>query len=73
MQACLREIWLLSALQDFELRVEHLPGRDNTIADHLSRWHLAPSHQAQFPSLTADLITTPVVCPPELFQFDLQL
>ena len=73
MQACLREIWLLSALHDFELQAEHLPGRDNTIADHLSRWHLAPSHQAQFPSLTADLITTPVVCPPELFQFDLQL
>ena len=60
----------LLALHEFELRAEHIPGRDNTIADHLSRWHLAPSHEAHFISLTADLATTRLDCPPELFNFD---
>ena len=73
MQACLREIWFLSATYDFELRAAHIPGRNNTIADHLSRWHTAPSHEAQFHSLTADLVTTPVHCPPEIFSFDIQM
>ena len=73
MQACLREIWLLSALHEFELRAEHIPGRENTIADHLSRWHLAPSHEAHFTSLTADLATTHVHCPPALFNFDFHM
>ena len=73
MQACLREIWFLSALCDFEFRAEHIPGRANTIADHLSRWHVAPSHEAQFLSLTADIVTSQVHCPPELFNFDIQM
>ena len=73
MQACLREIWFLSALYDFEFRAEHIPGRTNTIADHLSRWHIAPSHEAQFHSLTADIVTTHVHCPPELFNFDIKM
>ena len=41
MQLCLREIWFLSALGDFEISAVHIPGRTNTIADHLSRWHLS--------------------------------
>ena len=73
MQACLREIWFLSAIFDFELRAEHIPGRDNTIADHLSRWHTAPFHEAQFHALTADLVTTPTPCPPDLFNCDIQM
>lgn len=73
MQACLREIWFLSAIYDFDLQAEHIPGRDNTIADHLSRWHCAPSHEAQFHFLTADLDTTPVHCPQEFFLFDIQM
>lgn len=73
MQAHLREIWFLSALHDFELRTEHIPGCNNTIADHFSRWHLAPSHKAHFTSLTANLVTTQVSCHPEHFNFDIQM
>ena len=38
MQQCLRELWLISAVNEFEIRAVHIPGRDNTLADWLSRW-----------------------------------
>ena len=33
-----RNIWLLTAIYDIELVVAHVAGRDNNIADLLSRW-----------------------------------
>ena len=35
---CTRNIWLLSVIYDFDIILYHIPGRDNTIADLLSRW-----------------------------------
>ena len=64
MQLCLREIWFLSAAFDFEIRTDHVPGVSNAIADHLSRWHLSPSHKAHFEALTSGIPTTFVSCPP---------
>lgn len=72
MQLCLREIWFLSARFDFELVEYHIPGQCNTIADHLSRWHLSPTHKAHFCSLMAGIRTTQIPCPTELFEFDAQ-
>ena len=71
MQRCLREIWFLSAAWDFEVIATHIPGVTNTIADHLSRWHLSPTHQQRFSELTSRLTTTHVYCPPELFAFQI--
>ena len=71
MQCCLREIWFLSAAWDFEVIATHIPGITNTIADHLSRWHLSPTHQQRFSELTSRLTTTHVYCPPELFAFQI--
>ena len=34
---CIRHIWLLTAYNDIELLVRHIPGIDNTRADTLSR------------------------------------
>ena len=45
---CARAIWLLSALHDFSLVAQHLPGRDNTLPDCLSRWHLDVAFQDRF-------------------------
>ena len=33
-----RNIWLLSSLYNITLQVDHIPGRDNTVADLLSRF-----------------------------------
>jgi len=38
LNTCLREIWYLSAVHEFELRAVHIPGLTNTDADLLSRW-----------------------------------
>ena len=70
MQRCLREIWFLSAVFDFEIRADHVPGVSNAIADHLSRWHLSTIHQAHFEALTSGIPTTFIPCPPKLFNFD---
>lgn len=40
MQRCLRELWFLSALHDFDIRARHIPGEHNSLADTLSRWDL---------------------------------
>ena len=34
---CIRNIWMLTAHNDIELLVRHIPGVNNTIADTLSR------------------------------------
>ena len=40
MQRCVREIFLITAIHDIDLRIEHRPGRLMTRADALSREHL---------------------------------
>lgn len=73
MQLCLREIWFLSAAFDFELAAHHIQGASNTLADHLSRWHLSPGHKAHFEALTADIPTVHVPCATDLFNFDVRI
>ena len=38
MQQCLRELWFIAAVQEFEIRAAHIPGRENFVADWLSQW-----------------------------------
>ena len=38
-QMCLRELWLTLAVNNIMLKAVHIPGRENIIADSLSRWH----------------------------------
>ena len=37
-----RAVWMVQALLDVQISFEHIPGRLNTLADALSRAHLAP-------------------------------
>ena len=71
MQLCLREIWFLSALHDFDMTAIYIPGRHNTLADHLSRWQLSPYYEAQFKPLTAHNDTTHLACPARCFEFEI--
>ena len=73
MQLCLREIWFLLAAFDFEIAAHHIPGTSNSLANHLSRWHLSPGHKAHFDALTVYISTVHVPCPTELFNFDVRI
>ncbi len=68
---CLREIWFLTARYDIDIYARHVAGVDNSIADHLSRWHLSLVHHTRFAALTADTPTEHVLCSPHLFLFEI--
>ena len=51
MQACLREICYLSAIFEFEIRAQHIPGVSNRLPNLLSRWDLNNKFQEEFFSL----------------------
>ena len=71
MQHCLHELWLYLSFYNISLHSKHIPGATNTLADHLSRWHLHPKYQENFYKLTQDmnLVDNPV--PDSIFKFDI--
>ena len=36
---CARNIWLIAALNNIQFQFSHIPGKQNILADLLSRWH----------------------------------
>jgi hypothetical protein len=48
MQCCLREICFIAATLEFEIRAKHIAGRENRIADYLSRWNLDKKYRQLF-------------------------
>ena len=69
LQACLREICLLAAKYEFEVRAVHLPGVDNRLPDLLSRWSLSHRYRDEFFQLTSHLAMKECVISDELFEF----
>ena len=55
LQSCLREICYIAALNNFDIKSQHIPGCDNRIADTLSRWDLYDKFRRDFKQLTSDL------------------
>ena len=49
MMACLRELALVCAKFEFEIRALHLPGSKNEISDALSRFYTESSAKKNFP------------------------
>ena len=43
-----RNVWLICALFNIQLLVCHIPGKDNILADLLSRWQFSATNYAQF-------------------------
>ena len=51
--AVTHNIWLITAMWDIELHIEHIPGKDNTAADILSQWFLPYANRsALYKSIT---------------------
>ncbi len=67
--ALLRELAFVTATGEFEIRALHIPGETNRIPDHLSRWHLNPSHRKVFHKLTQDKPLIERHVPASLFHF----
>jgi hypothetical protein len=56
---CAREVWLLSALHDFQVEIIHTPGALISSADALSRYHLHPHLATQVNTFTAGTLDLP--------------
>jgi hypothetical protein len=59
LQAIARNIWLLAAVFDMRLQFEHIAGKNNGVADLLSRWSVVHNPVAKLYSV---LGTQPVWC-----------
>jgi hypothetical protein len=48
LQAIAHNIWLLAAVFDMRLQFEHIAGKNNGVADLLSRWSVVHNPVAKF-------------------------
>ena len=48
LQACLREIYYIAAIYEFQLKAKFIPGVENRISDYLSRWKISKNFQRLF-------------------------
>jgi len=71
-QACLPELWLYAARNDFKISAQHIVGSQNVIAGCLSHWDLNTSYQQQFYDTVLPLYDSVIEehCTPELFLFE---
>ena len=67
--ACLREVELLAAQHEFEIRAVHIAGVDNRIPDGLSRWDMDEMQKGRFMQLVEGLETKEVFVYDGLFEF----
>ena len=52
--ACARNIWLVAAWYDLEMDYVHIRGKENVIADLLSRWKVTPENVLKLQSHIPD-------------------
>ena len=69
LQACLREIAFICAVQECEIKAVHVKGENNRISDLLSRWDLSPLYQSEFFHLVNRNFYQEIVIDDFLFRF----
>lgn len=69
LQACLREICFFAALNNCEIKANHISGVNNRIPDLLSRWDLDIKYKNQFVMLTKDYDLLEEIVSGEMFKF----
>ena len=55
--ACLRNLWLVAATANIDLRVKHIKGKDNILADALSRNHLHKVGDVQWEIVNTEVLS----------------
>ena len=56
---CARNIWLIAALNNIQFQFSHIPGKQNILADLLSRWHMVHSATEKLNSLISNYVWLP--------------
>ena len=56
---CARNIWLIAALNNIQFQFAHVPGKNNVLADFLSRWQATPNATQKLHSLIANYFWIP--------------
>ena len=56
---CARNIWLISAMYNFHLQIQHISGHTNVTADLLSRWTNSTSDNARLQALVPNCVWIP--------------
>ena len=57
---CARNVWYISALADLDVQYEHILGRDNSVADLLSRWQFSEQNISQLQQFIQNPVWLPV-------------
>ena len=58
--ACARNVWYIAALADIDLQYVHVLGKNNVVADLLSRWQNTVANVNQLQALISDPVWLPV-------------
>ena len=56
---CARNVWLICAIFNIQLRVWHIPGKNNHIADLLSRWNITENPLLKLQQMLPQYIWVP--------------
>ena len=56
---CARNIWLISAIYNFQIQFQHIAGQKNVTADLLSRWTNFPADNTRLKNLVPDSVWIP--------------
>ena len=56
---CARNIWLIAALNNIQFQFSHIPGKNNVLADLLSRWNLIRNPMCNLQSLITNYVWIP--------------
>ena len=56
---CARNIWLIAAINNIQFQFSHIPGKNNNLADLLSRWHMVHNRIDKLHSLISNYVSIP--------------
>ena len=68
---CARNIWLIAAIYNFQIKVQHIAAQKNVTADLLSRWTNSPADQIKLQNLVPSCVWIPTHLDLTLLNYDI--